>query len=180
MAKEPAQKTKTESKGKEAEQQDAGTQPPAQPMLQVRTQYVKDLSFESPSAPQSFLQGGEAPQLDLGVNVNGEKIDDTHFELVLTIKATAKVEEKIMFDLELDYAGIFVPENVPAENLNAFLMIEGPRTLFPFARQVVSNVTREGGFMPLNLNPIDFVQIFRQNMAARAAAQNAETSPASN
>ena len=99
---------------------------------------------------------------------------------MLTIKATAKVEEKIMFDLELDYAGIFVPENVPAENLNAFLMIEGPRTLFPFARQVVSNMTREGGFMPLNLNPIDFVQLFRQNMAARAAAQNAETSPASN
>ena len=90
MAKEPAQKTKTESKGKKAEQQDAGTQPPAQPMLQVRTQYVKDLSFESPSAPQSFLQGGEAPQLDLGVNVNGEKIDDTHFELVLTIKGNSK------------------------------------------------------------------------------------------
>jgi len=175
MARAPAKK----SDKKDAE---SGTsnQQPAQPILQVRTQYVKDLSFESPSAPQAFLEGGEAPQLDLGVNVNGEKIDDTHFELVLTIKATAKIEEKIMFDLELDYAGIFVPENIPAENLNAFLMIEGPRTLFPFARQVVSNVTREGGFMPLNLNPIDFVQLFRQNMAARAEAKNAETSPATN
>ena len=179
MAKEPAKKTKAESQNTGTDKQEAG-KPPAQPMLRVRTQYVKDLSFESPASPQAFLQGGESPQLDLGVNVNGEKIDDTHFELVLTIKATAKVEDKIMFDLELDYAGIFVPENVPAENLNAFLMIEGPRTLFPFARQVVSNVTREGGFMPLNLNPIDFVQLFRQNMAARAAAQNAETSPASN
>ena len=99
---------------------------------------------------------------------------------MLTIKATAKVEEKIMFDLELDYAGIFVPENVPVENLNAFLMIEVARTLFPFARQVVSNVTREAGLCQLNLNPIDFVQLFRQNMAARAAAQNAETSQASN
>ena len=70
----------------------------------------KDLSLKA-RHPSVFLQSGEAPQLDLGVNVNGEKIDDTHFELVLTIKATAKVEEKIMFDLELDYAGIFVPEN---------------------------------------------------------------------
>lgn len=175
MAKAPEKKSN--EKNNETE---AGAQQVAQPILQVRTQYVKDLSFESPSTPQAFLAGGEAPQLDLGVNVNGEKIDDTHYELVLTIKATAKVADKVMFDLELDYAGIFVPEQIPPENLNAFLMIEGPRTLFPFARQVVSNVTREGGFMPLNLNPIDFVQLFRQNMAARAEAQNAQSSETSN
>ena len=100
MAKAPAKK----SDKKDAE---SGTsnQQPAQPILQVRTQYVKDLSFESPSAPQAFLEGGEAPQLDLGVNVNGEKIDDTHFELVLTIKATAKIEEFGGWDAKLTELG---------------------------------------------------------------------------
>ena len=149
--------------------------PKPQPSLQIRTQYVKDISFESPSSPQCFISPGDAPQLDLGVNVNGGKIDDTHFEIVLSVKATAKHEETILFDLELDYAGIFVPEHVAEENINVFLMIEGPRMLFPFARQVVANVTREGGFMPLNLNPIDFVSFYRQNIAKRnAEKQDAE------
>ncbi len=143
----------------------------AQPTLQIRTQYVKDLSFESPASPQSFINPGEAPQLDLGVNVNGEKIDDTNYEIVLSIKAKAKNDDAVLFDLELDFAGIFVPENIAEQNINAFLMIEGPRMLFPFARQVVSNVTREGGFMPLNLNPIDFVSLYRQNIANKAAQE---------
>lgn len=158
------------------EQKNAQEAPP-QPSLQIRTQYVKDLSFESPASPQCFISPGEAPQLDLGVNVNGEKVDDTHYEIVLSIKATAKHDETVLFDLELDFAGIFVPENVAEQNINVFLMIEGPRMLFPFARQIISNVTREGGFMPLNLNPIDFVSLYRQNVANKTAGEesSAET-----
>ena len=165
MAKKPAEtKKNTET--------DASEQSAAAPRFHIQAQYVKDMSFESPQSPAAFIGQAENPQLDVAVNVAGEKLDDTHYEVVLKVKATAKNEKGVLFDLELDYGGVAFISDVPEDNINALVMIEGPRLMFPFARQVVSNITREGGFLPLNLNPINFAALYRQNMEAQAGAGN--------
>ena len=146
-----------------------------QPQIFLHTQYVKDFSFESPSSPDVFLNQPGQPNVEVAVNVNSSKLENNHFEVVLKIAATAKTEDNTIFIVELSYGGI-VSSNVTDENmLHPLVSIEGPRLIFPFARAVVANITREGGFLPLNLNPIDFLALYQQNMQRRQQAEAAAT-----
>ena len=145
----------------------AGTEKPSGIAYAISTQYVKDLSFENPRAPFVFAQmAGKAPQVQVSVSVSGAQLSDTLYEVILHLKAEAKHEEDIIFVAELAYAGIVVSTGaIPMEHLKPLAMIEVPRQLFPFARSILANATRDGGFMPLLLAPVDFEALHRQQMA---------------
>ena len=133
----------------------------ALPQVGIIAQYVKDLSFENPNAPRSF-QGGLQPQIELNINVNARKAGDDVYEVELKVDATAKAEEMTSFIIELVYGGLFGLRNIPEEALEPFLLVEAPRLLFPFARRIVADATRDGGFPPLMLEPIDFMALYMQ------------------
>lgn len=135
--------------------------------LTVHGQYIKDLSFENPRAPQSLIEQKQ-PQLTLNVTVNTRQFDAKTFEVALTIEATAQTPDKEpLFVLELVYAGTVSLGEVPQDAVGPLLFIETPRLLFPFARAVVANATREAGFPPLNIAPVDFVALYRQQLATQ-------------
>lgn len=140
-----------------------------QPPLVVNGQYVKDLSFEVPGAPGIYgeMQGGNN-DIAIHVDINATPLKDNVFEVVLHLKVDAKAGEKAVFIAELAYGGVFTI-NVPQEHLQAMALIECPRLLFPFARQIIADITRDGGFPPLMIQPIDFVQLFRSRMEQAAA-----------
>ena len=140
-----------------------------QPTFQVRGQYVKDLSFENPNAPQSLMAGAIQPNIDMGVDLKAQKLQDDVYEVIMHISARASAEGNSIFLIEVAYAGIFQITNIPPEHLERVLMIDCPFVLFPFVRRVISDVTRDGGFLPLMLDPIDFHQLYLQN-AQRAEA----------
>ncbi|MBS9477474.1 protein-export chaperone SecB [Ancylobacter radicis] len=135
------------------------------PTLQVLTQYTKDLSFENPGAPESLAVGGQ-PQIGIQIKVDAKPVrEGSEFEVELKIEAKAELKGKTLFALELAYAGIFRAQNVAQETIHPFIMIECPRMLFPFARQIVADTVRNGGFPPLMIDPVDFVTLYRQRMA---------------
>ncbi len=142
--------------------------------LQVNAQYTKDLSFEVPGAPAIFSElSGAAPEISVRVDLNAEKLGNTAFEVVMKLAVEAKVADKVAFIVDLTYAGIFTL-NVPDEHMQPVLLIECPRLLFPFARNIIADVTRDGGFPPMLLQPIDFVSLYRsrvEQMAAQGPAQ---------
>jgi preprotein translocase subunit SecB len=143
----------------------AGPQPAANP-LTLHGQYIKDLSFENPRAPQSLIEQKQ-PQLTLNVNVATRQFEARTFEVSLTLEASAQTPEKDpLFMLELVYAGTVTLGEVPQEAFGPLLLIETPRLLFPFARAIVANATREAGFPPLNIAPVDFVALYRQRLEA--------------
>ena len=144
----------------------AGPQPMANP-LTLHGQYIKDLSFENPRAPQSLIEQKQ-PQLQLNVNVATRQFEPKTFEVSLTIEASATTPEKEpLFVLELVYAGTVTIGEVPNDAFGPLLLIETPRLLFPFARAIVANATREAGFPPLNIAPVDFVALYRQQLEAQ-------------
>ncbi|SJZ94433.1 protein translocase subunit secB [Enhydrobacter aerosaccus] len=145
----------------------AGAQPQAQANpLTLHGQYIKDLSFENPRAPQSLIEQKQ-PQLTLNVNVTTRQFEAKTFEVSLTLEASAHTPEKEpLFMLELIYAGTVTLGEVPQEAYGPLLLIETPRLLFPFARAIVANATREAGFPPLNIAPVDFVALYRQQLEA--------------
>lgn len=140
------------------------------PSLNVLVQYVKDLSFENPNAPNSLAPQQSQPQININVNVGAQPLSATEFEVELKLEANAKSDDAVMFAVELVYAGIFRIQNVPEAHLHPFVLIECPRLLFPFARQILADATRNGGFPPLMLDPIDFVALYQQNVAQAQAA----------
>jgi preprotein translocase subunit SecB len=150
----------------------AGNQP--SPSLNVLTQYIKDLSFENPKAPESLRQMSNQPQISVGVNVSSRQRSGVEFEVDLKMEVSAKAGNDTVFQIELVYGGLFRVQNVPAEHLHPFVMIECPRLLFPFARQIVSNAAVNGGFPPLMIDPIDFVAIYQQFLARAQQAQQAQ------
>ncbi len=131
------------------------------PQVAILTQYVKDLSFENPNAPASLQTEGQ-PQIEVNVGVNARRANDSMFEVELKISATATSGEITSFMVELLYAGLFGLTNVPEEAIEPFLIIEAPRILFPFARRIIADATRDGGFPPLMLDPIDFQALYMQ------------------
>lgn len=137
------------------------------PQVSILTQYVKDLSFENPNAPQS-LQMEVAPRIEINVNVNARRASEEMFEVELKISASAATDDKVSFVVELLYGGLFALRNIPPEALEPFLVVEAPRILFPFARRIVADATRDGGYPPLLLEPIDFASLY---MAQQAKAQ---------
>jgi preprotein translocase subunit SecB len=141
----------------------------AQPSLNVLAQYVKDLSFESPGAPQSLRARETAPGININVNVNANPMSDTEFDVNLTITAKAGADKDVLFNVELVYGGVFKISGFPKEHTLPILFIECPRLLFPFARQIIAEATRNGGFPPLMIDPIDFAQMFQARMAEEQA-----------
>ena len=141
-----------------------GPQPGLNPIT-IRAQYVKDLSFENPRAPASIQSLQSPPSIEVTVNVGAQHLSEQDYEVTLTISASAKSESEPLFVVELTYAGVVTIGQVPQEHMRPLLLIEGPRLLFPFARNIVAEATREGGFPPLLLQPIDFVELYRREIA---------------
>ncbi len=141
----------------------------AQPQVSILTQYVKDFSFENPNAPQS-LQMAEQPRIEINVNVNAKRAGDDLYEVELKIEARATAGDQTSFVIDLLYGGLFGLRNLPEEALEPFLIVEAPRILFPFARRIVADATRDGGFPPLLLEPIDFGSLYLAQQQAQGAA----------
>ena len=140
------------------------------PQVAGLAQYIKDLSVENPSAPQVY-QWQEQPQLEVQFNINVNKVSDEVHEVVLKVDASARSESGVHFVIDLSYAGLFALRNVPEEALAPFMLVEAPRLLFPFARQVIASATQDCGFPPLMLDPIDFAGIYQaQLQQAQAGA----------
>lgn len=149
------------------------------PRFALRGQYIKDLSFENPRAPASLLGSKEAPKVELNLDLQAQRIDTHLFELSMIIKVNASSEQPL-FVLELEYAGLFELVNIPDELLERVLLVDSAFTLFPFARRVVADVTRDGGFPPLILEPIDFVGLFEMRKAQAEGAQSVPAAAAIN
>lgn len=147
-------------------------QPQAQPSnnapLAVSLQYLKDISFESPRAPQVFVTQGPQSQVNVNVRVDGRGVGENTYEITLHLEVKADAGGEAVFLLEMDYAGIFTVAPQPPEVLGPLLMIEAPRILFPFARQIVTTTIAAGGFPPLLINPIDFADLYRRQLASAA------------
>ncbi|MGB0903780.1 MAG: protein-export chaperone SecB, partial [Mangrovicoccus sp.] len=161
-----------------------GTAPeaPQQPQvkMQILGQFIRDMSFENIVAQQG-IQGEVKPDVKVQVNLDAKKRPtDNQYEVItkFTVTSENKDSGETLFRMDLDYGGIFLIEGVPQEQLHPFLMIECPRMLFPFVRRIVSDVTRDGGFPPLNLENVDFMSIYRQELQRRAAEQAPADAPA--
>lgn len=152
-------------------------QPPANPSLNVLAQFVKDFSFENPNAPQALMKPPQQPTISVQINVNTKPMSDTDFEVELKLEGKAEVTGSTLFGFDLLYAGVFRLQNIPQENVPPLLMIECPRLLFPFAREIVANAVINGGFPPLLLDPIDFVALFQQKMASMQGQPNQPPTP---
>lgn len=136
------------------------------PRFLVKGQYIKDLSFENPHAPGSLVALKDKPALDVSVDLKALKLQDGVYELTIVLSARATADGNTMFIVELAYGGIFHIMNVPEEHIEPLLLVDAPIVLFPFARRVVADVTRDGGFPPLLLEPIDFHRLYLQNKEA--------------
>jgi preprotein translocase subunit SecB len=151
--------------------------PGALAQIGVLAQYVKDLSFENPNAPRSLAPSGQQPNINIQVNVEATPLGGTDFEVTLRLEGKAEVQNTVLFSFELVYAGAFRIQNVPAESIQPVVLIECPRLLFPFAREIVANAVRNGGFAPLLLDPFDFAALYRQRMAGAQAAPPPSITP---
>ncbi|PZO78635.1 MAG: protein-export chaperone SecB [Mesorhizobium amorphae] len=154
-----------------------GGEPTAQ-TLSVLAQYVKDLSFESPGAPRSLRGRETSPSIAINVNVGANPLSDKEYDVVLTLSAKASFDngKDVLFNAELVYGGVFRIDGFPQEHMLPLLFVECPRLLFPFARQVIAEATRNGGFPPLMIDPIDFGQMFQKRIAEQQAAAKVQVS----
>jgi len=160
MAKKPIEDAKNEEEAA-----------PKPVKMQILAQYIRDMSFENILA-QKGINGEAQPEIDVQVNIDGNKRPIEHqYEVIIKTKILSKTKEKgePMFLLEVEYGGIFHVENLPDEQLHPYLMIECPRMIFPYLRRIVSDVTRDGGFPPLNLETIDFMALYRNEVQRRVA-----------
>lgn len=147
--------------------------PPAAPagaqQLIINAQYVKDFSFENPRAPQSLIQPTAQPSVDINVDVKAQNLGPNVFEVILTINMTARAQEDPVFLVELAYGTVVTVQNTPAEMLAPLILVETPRIAFPFARAIIANATRDGGFPPLMINPIDFAELLHRHQTEAQA-----------
>ena len=135
----------------------------------INGQYVKDLSFENPNAPMSLTQQKSAPKIEVNLNLEAKAMPENVYEVTLQITAKATSEESSLFVVELSYAGLFTLTNIPDDQRELVLLIHCPSILFPFARRVLSDATRDGGFQPLMLDPIDFSALYQQRRTTETA-----------
>lgn len=158
--------------------QGGAVDPSTLPRLQILAQYVKDLSFENPHAPASLTAERVNPRINVSVDVQARPLESGHFETVLKLSVQADKENgEVVFIVELVYGGVFELTNVPENQVQPIILIECPRLIFPFARRVLADATRDGGFPPLMLDPIDFAALYQKQVEAQssAAAQPAST-----
>ena len=149
--------------------------PQASPKFSILAQYTKDLSFENPNAPRTLGPQQSAPNISIQINVNARQLAPSDFEVSLMLEGGAGQGAETMFKFELNYAGVFRVENFPPEQVQPVVMIEGPRLLFPFARQIIADAVRSGAYPPLYLDPIDFSALYMQRLAAAGAQQQERT-----
>jgi len=155
-----------DDKGRKSDNGAAKAAPVGEPSVKVLGQYIRDLSFENPNAPGSFQQTtGEQPTLDVSLNVAVRQLGDNLHEVTLNVENKLAGPAGVLFQLQLAYAGAFQVENVPAEVKDQLLRIQCPTLLFPFVRRLVADLTRDGGFPSLYLDPVDFGQLYLQDMA---------------
>lgn len=140
------------------------------PQIAVLTQYVKDFSFENPNAPRSMAPSAQQPAININIGVDAAPLTDTDVEVTLRLDGKAESQGLLLFGFELLYSGVFRIVNIPADSVQPMVMIECPRLLFPFAREIIATATRNGGFPPLLLEPIDFASLYRQRLAAAQPA----------
>lgn len=157
---------------------EATPKPEAQAGLQIMVQYVRDLSFENPGAPN--FAAGQNPEIGVNANVGARKLSDTDYEVGLKFRIEAKSpaegtgesegdgEESLQFIAELEYCGVFRLMNIPEADIKPVLLIEAPRQLFPFARRVLADATRDGGYPPIMLDPVDFMALYQQSESSQA------------
>ena len=148
------------------------------PKMNILAQYVRDLSFENILA-QKGVDGELNPEIQVNVNIDARKrTTDKQFDVIVKLRVDSKSKNtnNVLFVLELDYGGVFQIENIPDDQLHPYLLIECPRMLFPFLRRIVSDITRDGGFPPLNLENIDFLKLYRQETARREQEDKKATS----
>jgi preprotein translocase subunit SecB len=143
------------------------------PSFNLIGQYIRDMSFENPGAPQSIMLGGPNPNFQVGINVGVKKQSDDLYAVEITLNAKADREKNVLFNVELIYGGVFRMKNIPEAQLAPLLLVECPRLIFPFARQVLATITQQGGFPPLMMEPVDFAAIYQQNLKSLQDAQNA-------
>ncbi len=148
---------------------------PTQAQLTVLGQYIKDFSFENPNAPRSLAPTQTQPAINIQINVLVQQLAPTDFEVSLKLEGKADSAGTVLFAFELTFAGVFRVQNVPQETLQPVVMIECPRLLFPFAREIVANAVRNGGFPPLLLDPVDFVALYQQRAGELQPAQPTAT-----
>ena len=164
-----------------AENQNGGTpQQPVMPQMKILGQFIRDMSFEN-ILSRKPVEGEVQPDIQVQVALDARKRgDENQYEVVSKYNVTSKNKgsDNVLFVLELEYSGLFLIDNIPNEQLHPFLMIECPRMVFPSVRRIVSDVTRDGGFPPLNLDNIDFVALYRQQLAQQQKAAAAESAPA--
>src|SRR5689334_5963041 len=134
-------------------------------------QYIRDMSFENPGAPASIMLGGPNPNFQVGINVGVKKQADDLYAVEITLNAKADREKNVLFNVELIYGGVFRMKNIPEKDLAPLLLVECPRLIFPFARQVLATITQQGGFPPLMMEPVDFQAIYIQNLKSLQDAQ---------
>ena len=142
--------------------------------IAINAQFVKDISFEAPHVPQIFTEVKTNPEINVNVDVQAGKIQDSVYQVGLKIKAEAKVEDKVAFLCEVEY-GCIATVQVPPEHVEPILLIEIPRLLFPFARNIIADLTRESGFPPLMINPIDFVGLYHKRLEELKKEKDAQT-----
>jgi preprotein translocase subunit SecB len=140
----------------------------AAPRLQILAQFIRDMSFEN-IAVQKGVAGEGKPDVKVQVNLDAKQRGEDRYEVAIKLNANSSINDNPVFILEIDYAGLFALQNVPKEQLHPFLMIECPRQIFPYLRRIVGDITRDGGYAALNLEPIDFVGLYRANMARQLA-----------
>ena len=148
--------------------------------MQVLAQFVRDMSFENMVAQKGLTGTEMQPDIQVGVNLDARKRSVDHqYDVICKYKVTSKnkATDETLFLLELEYGGVFLVENVPDDQLHPFLLIECPRLLFPFVRRIISDMTHDGGFPQLNIDNVDFLQLYRGEMARRAQLQGAATAP---
>ena len=135
--------------------------------LQILTQYVRDLSFENPAAPALTPPDGGNPDVSVDANVNARKLAENDYEVGLKFTIQAKFSDQVAFIAELMYCGVFRLVNIPENDIKPVLLIEAPRQLFPFARRILADITRDGGYPPIMLDPIDFLDLYRRGEHAQ-------------
>jgi preprotein translocase subunit SecB len=158
----------------------AGAEQPNAPRMMIQSQYVKDLSFENPRAPLSLQTGQARPEIQIRVDVRAQPLEAERYEVTLQLHAEATADGASAFMIELTYGGVFALLNIPPDSLQPLLLIECPRLLFPFARRVVADATRDGGFPPLLIDPIDFVTLYRRRQQQGQTTPRAADEPVSN
>jgi preprotein translocase subunit SecB len=150
-----------------------GQTPGAQPQIAVLAQYIKDLSFENPNAPRSLAPAQEQPTINVQVKVDVTPLGATDIEVALHFEGKAQLAAMVLFSFDLVFAGIFRVQNMPQAEAQPIIMIECPRLLFPFAREIIATSVRNGGFPPLLLDPVDFVGLYRQKLMQEQSASPA-------